>query len=97
VTSVLQLLERGHHVIAIARNPKGALKLQQLSVNFPVTLRLVAMDVSDASSIKVHPRHAYMRAVREDEDGRGAENFQDLSVAIINKSGLKATWAKQVC
>lgn len=49
----MQLLERGNHVVAAARNPGKATGLQDLSTKFGSALTLVTLDVSDAGSIEV--------------------------------------------
>ena len=50
---LLQLVERGHTVVAACRFPQKAAELQALTNTHPDTLKLVALDVLDAASIDV--------------------------------------------
>ena len=49
----LQLLHKGHLVVAAARNPKKSSGLESLASKYGSALTLVTLDVSDADSIKV--------------------------------------------
>ena len=49
----LQLLERGHKVVAAARNPDKAEGLASLAVKYGDALAMVSLDVGDPASIKV--------------------------------------------
>ncbi|KAK9905640.1 hypothetical protein WJX75_003666 [Coccomyxa subellipsoidea] len=49
---VVQLLERGHKVVAAARNPDKAEGLASLAVKYGDALAMVSLDVGDPASIK---------------------------------------------
>ncbi len=63
VLFVMQLLQRGHKVIAAARNPHKAKGLTSLAAKYGAALTLVTLDVADSATIKVSPpddpQHAY--------------------------------------
>lgn len=53
----LQLLHKGHRVVAAARSPSKSSGLDSLASKYGSALTLVTLDVSDPSSIKVTGDH----------------------------------------
>ncbi|EIE23424.1 C-signal [Coccomyxa subellipsoidea C-169] len=78
---VSQLLQRGHKVIAAARNPQKAKGLTSLAAKYGDALTLVTLDVADSATIK-----AAVASVSDSHPG-GVD-------VLINNAGISGTIVK---